>query len=499
MTRFRSLGRSLCWLLVAVVGVRALSYMAYAAWMLPFELETFYLEGKTVHLCQKVLLGLPLYPDPNAPPFEPNRYTPLYPMWVGWLSSLFSAQTSLVFVLGRLSSFAATLLGSAVLGLGLWRCRGPAVAGVGVLASLGAAPLLGFSVMARADALSEVFGFAGFAVVVWGRTRWKLVCGALLLGCALLTKQTAGVFLAATALWLFLQGARLRASLLFAATLGASLGVLAIYGWVWEPHLLRSIFGSGGDPYTLQTFKQMLVLALQRCPELLLLPLMGTALAAPAVGFRGAPQVLSVVLLGASLATIAKTGSDLNYFLPLRLVAGLWVAELFHQVRQDRAARAGWLVLALLAAVLACLQGSRAVLEALDGGDVRQRYATQPEDPRLLAAYREAMAIAADPQVRLYTNSSLLAAYQQERAEVVDPFLFWLRVARREIDIDPIKQAIVAQRYDFVILTRALDDPNVTFMFGVPPPLVQPFVAHYELVGRGPSLFFYAPKRSPSP
>ena len=244
---------------ILVLGaVRMVCFLVYAWCFLPAEFESFNLEAKMVLLADRVRAGESLYPAWRNYPHVANFFGPIFFVLVGLLGRAFGTDFHGLFLIGRAVTFGSALATSFVLVEYLRRRYGPGAAVVGAVLSLGAAPMYGFSVMARPDHLAEFFGILGF-FVSGARSRKGFVAGGLLLAAAILTKQTALAFLLAAASALFLEGRRRRALVLVAATIAVVVTAVAVTTLWLEPRMARDLFGESHTPWNYVTWLRTLV------------------------------------------------------------------------------------------------------------------------------------------------------------------------------------------------------------------------------------------------
>ena len=110
-----------------------------------------------------------------------------------------------LYVVGRVVTLASALLGTLGLGVYLGRRYGWGAGIAGAVFSLGTAPMNGFGLMARPDMMADTLGLFGFYLALRPR-RVGHVSGIALLVLAVLTKQTAGVYLLAATSALLAEG-----------------------------------------------------------------------------------------------------------------------------------------------------------------------------------------------------------------------------------------------------------------------------------------------------
>jgi hypothetical protein len=201
------------------------------------------------------------------------------------------------------------------------------------------------------------------------------------------------------------------------------------------------------------------------------------------------------LLLAESLVLVFKLGSDMNYFLHLRVVEAMACGALWHAVHAaERRPRARSVALGATTA-LAIVVITPSLLGAVILTSVAWRNAMSldtPDGRRMQSSHRFAIALAQDPRVRLLTDSGLLDLYQGERAAFGDPYLFRKLVELRLLRPTTIEQWIESGYYDMVITNHDLESPlYVEQDFRLPMDLVERIRAHYVLREVQPELFYY--------
>ena len=361
-----------------------------------------------------------------------------------------------------------------------------------------------FTVMVRPDALAEFLGTSGF-LLCGGRSRTATAAGVVLLVLAVLTKQTAAVFLIAAALAPCLAGAWRRGLGLLATATALLLVVVLAVGALFEPNFARSLVGEQVMPWSYAYWRTIFVPIVVSSADLLLLPAIGFALwlagrgAAPAlVG----PAVLTATLLGSALGLSLKVGSDLNYYMNLRVAEGMTVGALWHAIHAGVArARPTWRAAALAAACLAAI----AVLvpslltahSAFEFGTQEAVFYDSPAGRDLLSSYRNAFAVAQNPRFRLLTDSGIVDLYQGERALFGDPWLFRTLVETGQLRPTIMAQRIESQYYDIFISEDNSGSPRSdTQDFQLPRELCEPLRRRYVCVQSTPGFRLYV-RRAP--
>ena len=485
-------------LLLLLVGLRAVAYLAYAAYRLPCPRpETWHCEEKMVHLAWRVQEGRAFYPEWRDYPHVSNFFGPVYFLAVGLMGRAARADIPGLFRIGRVLSFAAGLLTSLIVGVSLRRRFGVAAGVIGGVASLGAAPMFGFSVMVRPDLMAETLGVAGFLLAVGGSARSRVVGGVLLV-LAVLTKQTAAVFLlAASATWLFRGRWRTAAGLLA----GAMAALAIVIGSVTagpEPEFAASLLGEAMNPKDLPNWSQVVANLGRTAPDLLAFAAIGPWLWLRSRPREVAPATLAAALVASALAATMKQGADVHYFLSLRVVEGLAVGTLW-KAALDRLDRPPpWLVASALLGAAALVPG---VLEAghraLIARDLAASLATW-RGREITRTQAEVIRLARNPAVRMLTDLGLFDLYKGDRAEFVDPYLFRMLVESGRIRPARMRDALERESYDLLVISDFLDDPRYdSYLFGLPRGLVAAARRHYVFWGGSGGLFFYTPRHGP--
>ena len=478
---------------IAASGIRAVAYLCYVAWHFRFPFETHALEATMVHHAWRVMNGSAWYPAWTDYPHVTNFFTPLYFWIVGSAGRAAGADIPDLFVIGRSVAFLSTLCGSGCLAWYLWKRHGKSAALVGTLLSLGAAPLYGFSIMTRPDVMADAAGLAGLLLTTVPGRRTTIAAGALI-AIAILTKQTAGIYLAAAFVMCLGNGAYAQAGLL-AATSGVTLaGVSVVLTMSSAPLFLVSIFQERRSPFSLTGWMTAMAQLARLAPELLVLPVAGIVLWI--LQKNHGLALAAGTLVAGSLLTALKTGADMNYFLPLRTASVLAAGSLWAVARNGPHRREGLLTAAAAGALLVLLPGSVNAVTAAREARALRAFVASPAGALLLETYDELIRLVQTPDLRVLTDSGILALYQKERAPFVDPWLFRLLVTTDRVHPVQMEQWLESEAYDVLVLTADLNssayDSN---SFGLPPSLVERARAHYHQVAQTAGLFIYRPRR----
>mgnify|MGYP000883687111 CR=1 FL=1 len=492
-------------MLVVAIGLflilalfRAVSFIRYAIAVWNNPEEAYYLEAKMVHLAWRVQHQVRLYPSWRTGPHVANFFGPVYFGMVGWIGQALGSGLDGLFRIARGTTLAGDLITTAlVMVVAKKRCGWFGALLAGVL-SVGAGPMIGYGAMARPDTLADALGLLGFLVAT-AAGRGRLVAGGVLLLLAVLTKQTAGMYLGAACLSLWLMGRRKPAIGLgvgVVLTLAVFVGLITL---LYEPEFGPCLLGEAGAPWAWTEYRVLLGRTVLILSEMHIGLLVGVGLWA--FGPRRDPRLLGLaIVLGlACLVSALKLGSDLNYFLPWRAVTSVALAEFAGLLW---AARGGRLVLGLTL-WLGC--GHALTLSAIHT-NVQMAVAIQSiersKSPagRLLLQQRERLkGLARDPAVSLLTDRGVLDIEQGERTLFGDPWLFRILAEGNRLDLTKTIQALEEERYDVLITHGRLDDPAyLRYDFRLPQPLVDAASAHYTFQQSTGALMIYRPNRPKS-
>ena len=484
--------------LLAVGMVRMAVYFAYAVACLPSPLEVFHLEAKMVLLAYRVEAGAALYPEWHDYPHVANFFGPVYFVVVGLLGAATDADIPDLFRIGRGLTFASGLLTTLVLGavLGVRYGRGAGVAGAVV--SLGASPMYGFSTMVRPDLMAETLGLGGF-FLSGHRTRAGRVAAVALLALAILTKQTAVIFLVASAGASAVEGEWRRAWGVLAGSASLLIALVVAITLLSEPNFAASIAGEAKSPWVVSEWLRTLRHLVEFSPDLLLIPAIGlwlwTRRGAETREVRWA--VLAIVLLAGSVVMSAKYGADLNYFLSLRAPEALAIGTLWHAGRAEKGGRrSASLCTAAGLAMLALVPGAfHAASQALFARK-QAAFLAGPTGQSLLRSYEKGIQLARDPDYRLLTDLGLLDLYQGERAAFGDPWLFRRLVDTGQIEPSLIIRRIDDQYYDLIVTTSDLNSADrASETFGLPMALAVRARERYAPIRVEAGLFYYGRRK----
>jgi hypothetical protein len=486
--------RVLLSVLLAIGTVRVLAYFLYAWAQLATPLEASHLEAKMVLLAYRVEGGERLYPPWRDYPHVANFFGPVYFVLTGLLGSVTGADIRGLFLIGRGITFVSSLLTSLALGVLISRQYGRGAGLAGAVLSLGAVPMVGFSVMVRPDALAELLGLLGFFLSGL-QARAGRIAGCVLLILAVLTKQTAVSFLLAAAIALAAEGRWRRAlGVLGGCTLVLSALIVAV-SLSLEPNFASALVGEAKTPWSAANGLTILRRIGYGSPDLLLLPVLGLGLW---LRRRISPWemralVLTIVLLAGSLVLSWKDGADTNYYLSLRAAEALAVGSLWHAASTaGTRGRSAALLGAVMLAVFSLIPGTLSMGYRAYSARQQAEFLDGPVGRSFLGSYQRVIDLARDPESRLLTDSGLLDLYRGRRAEFGDPFLFRVLVETGQIRPTRMREKIDSQDYDLIVTTSDIfSKAYETYPFGLPMTLVERARARYVPIGREAGLFFY--------
>jgi hypothetical protein len=479
-----------CLCVVALLVVaRAAGYVVYVYEHLRTPREVRELESKLVHLAWRVQAGVRLYPPWTDYPHVTNFYSPGYFLVVGLIGSLTGAGLQGLFVIGRVVTVACAVATALVTGWVVRRSDGPRPGIIAAIASLGAAPMFGYALMVRPDTMTEMLGVTGFFLALRPAAGLRIF-GMVMLILAMLTKQTAFVFVIAAAAALAVAGQRRQAIIVVVA---CALGMLAVVGGVtiFEPMFTSSLLGDGKTPWDFGHWTAEMVDLATQAPDLIVVPLLGLSIWLRDRPVRSSPIVLWLAAFGAGALTLAKVGSASNYFLSLRVVEALAIGAVWGAARNPDDQSARRIVAVLLVMAVSLVPGTILAARYARLAWEDARFYPSLEGRRFLIAQRQIIRLAEDPRLKLLTDSGLLQLYQKDRAPFVDPFQFRLMCDTGRIQPRVMLEELEAESYDQLILTYDLDGPDNPPTCGLDRELARAARAHYKLADRRLGLFLY--------
>jgi hypothetical protein len=228
----------------------------------------------------------------------------------------------------------------------------------------------------------------------------------------------------------------------------------------------------------------------ERAPELLFFPAVGLVLWIVRKPREPGLAALSVVVPLVALVTAMKVGSDLNYFLGLRLVAALGAGAVWGALRrrpeveggggsQRVGAIGGWLAIAVLGAA-SLVPGLRDASRVFSESRAEARYFESDQGRAVLQAYQLFFKLAEDPDRLILTDSGPILLRMRDRAPFADPWLFRSLAIEGRVRPDLLNRQIVLSQYEAVISTGNLRDRgSLNHQFLLPPGLIISAVQHY--------------------
>ncbi len=491
-------------LLVLLTIIRSVGFCAYGFYQVCTPLEVHPLESKMVHLAWRVQAGETLYPDWTTVNHVSNFFGPCYFTIVGFIGKIVNADLNDLLIIGRAVTIIAVVLASLVLGLFTGRRWGRIPGFLGFAFALGGAPLVGFGIMVRPDVLADLLGFTGFVVLGYQSESsvQRRTLGIAFLVSAMMTKQTAAVYLIASSVALACNGQTRTAVVNGAITLFILALVIGLSMIVAEPRIFVSMLGESRAPISGSTFRIVWSRLWDRSPEIPFFVLAGFGfwLVGPRAD-RGLASLTAVIATLSVLSTL-KLGADLNYYLGLRLVGGLGAAQIAGEVLRD-CRRGGlgekicWFAAVALVG-LGTVVSVKAVVYAQSAFvDARDEYRDQRsfQGRAKLEQYQLFFELASDPDHTLLTDCGPIALRQRDRAPFADPWLFHLLVESGRIVPSSVIQQLQDREYEWVITTSDLlgsdylDNP-----FGLPEPVAQVVRSQYEPIAETADLFVYQPR-----
>jgi hypothetical protein len=483
---------------ILVLGAeRAYAYLVYAYHRLSAPTDPIAFESQTALLAWRAQAGLRMYPAWWDYPHVANFFSPCYFGLVGLLGAVAGADLAQLFLIGRAVNIVCGLLTTSVVGVYLVRRYGPWAGVAGAVLSLGVGPMHVASVVVRPDMMAELLGVAGF-LLVGDRSPRRHRAGCALLVLAVLTKQTAVIFLLAGAVALLLAGQRRRAGEVLGGGLAALALIVGVMTLTLEPNFATSLLGEGRTPWVAAGRIETLRLLTTYDPDLLVFPALGLLAWNLGPAREVKMTTLAVVVFASGFVATAKYGSGVNYYLSLRVVEACAVGWLWHAARVRRA----WQLVPL--AAVACV-GAWALEPGVahtkaEAGSARTSadLARGGPDRSRLPAYCAIDRLARDPDVKLLTDVGLFDLYRRERAAFGSPWLFRMLVQSGQVRPVAMERFIENEDYDWIITFFGLDSPDYESNgFCLPPPLVVRARAHYVPVGRLGGFYVYGRRRDP--
>jgi len=481
--------------LLLVMGIiRASIYLAYASLEIPAADQPYVLEGASVYFAWCAEQGFPLYPANTATIYTVNYMGPCYFTVVGMIGWLFDADIPTLYLIGRVVTFLCGLGPAVIAAMYLGRRYGRLPALVGLVFGVGAAPMIGYGVTTRPDMMADLLGAGGFFVALRPKHR-ELCVAVVLLALAFLTKQTAAVWLLAAILALLVEkDSRRRALLLGGATFVTIATTVALLAAFYEPTILSNLFGQGGVPFNAVQGIGILLILVNRSPEILFFAFLGCGLWMSRRYRDRALVILTIVWLASATFFCAKRGSDLNYFAPLRIVEALAAGTLFAATRRAGRHQFAWIALCVTG-IIAMAPSTILLAKKTAASCERQAVLHSEAGMAEQTKFERLVELAKDPYVRLMTDSDRLAVYQGPRAVFFDAFLFRLQVETGQIDPRELVEQIQSRWFSYIVLSADVSrDYDDIFFYRLPDQLAKAVRANYQLRSRAGGFFVYTPR-----
>lgn len=291
-------------------------------------------EINTVYGAQKLLLGRPLYEDPEEPPFDVMQYTPAYYALLAGLAEAFHVgpqETDGLFQLGRITALIMNLLICALvfalcrsLGCGTW----PSLVVAALTFTLFTEHFYG-----RGDALyALLFAGALFAYARWkvSDKAWMLLVAALLSVCCVAAKQS-GIMVIGIILLDLLLSSAWRGMRLY----GAALVLLLSLGWLLlvatgsATFFFKNTVQGLANGISPSMYREVFALATYKyyAPFHLAIALLAVSAVRSGDRMDRFLATAMVLALAFGLLTGLKSGSNLNYLFEAHSLAAIVAAR----------------------------------------------------------------------------------------------------------------------------------------------------------------------------
>ncbi len=403
-----------------------------------------------------------------------------------------------LYVVGRVVTLTSALLGTLGLGVYLGRRYGWGAGLAGAVFSLGTAPMNGFGLMARPDMLADTLGLFGFYLALRPR-RVGHLAGLALLVLAVLTKQTAGVYLLAATAALSAEGRWRRAIETLVGGGTVLVLIVAVVTIGFEPNFAASLLAEAGTPSDPNGWRIVLDRLLTIGPDMLYFAAIGLLLWNTGGRQEAAMSALTVVLLVVGVVSSLKRGADLNYYLSLRAVEALAVGTLWHVATTSTTLRGRLGAATLTVLGLAATWPSLLSFATICNARVPQAvYMRGPEGRIIMAFHDRIHRLASDPESQILADYGLADIQQEERTAFGDPWLFRMLVQTGRLDPQVMKDRVEREEYDLVLTRMDLFSPEyATYDFGLPMPVAEAARNHYLSAGSEMGVYVYTPRGTP--
>lgn len=485
-----ALAKLLSGAIVVAAFLRAAAALLFVACNFPSRVAVYFVEPQMVHWARCAQQGESLYPDWKEFPYIADIYTPVYFWVVGIIGRAIGADLDGLMRIGRAATIFFSLLGAAAVG---WfvRSKGRLAVSAAFGFAIGSVLMMGFGGMVRPDVTADVLGFIGFLAAT---SSSSVLAPSAILAAAVLCKQSAVIYLLAAAIALLWMNRARRAIDVF---LVASFIVFAILGSIWlagERNVFQSVLLEAGSPWRWDQWRTIAVKFLARSGDVALLCIAGAvhwglALRRNDQEMDHAKRCLSLLVVGGAFALfgIAKLGSDLNYFLPLRYLAAVALAERIARLGANSVGQ--WSVFGSIALLFALAFWSLPWWNGL-----RTHDAFNADRKKMAGIYlREIDAIdRLGKTQRVFTNCDDAAL--RVGNPFLDAYAFRIMVDSGRITPTTVATKLKNREYDLVVTTGPLEDPGYRDSpFALPNELAEAILNRYEKSSQG-ALVYYRPK-----
>lgn len=486
-----TLAKMLSAAVVFVAAARAAAAVVLVVCDFPKRTAVYFIEPQMVHFARCAQQGESLYPEWRNFPYIADIYTPAYFWIVGMISRAAGADLDGVMRIGRATTIFFALLGAAAVGW-LVRSKGlPAVAAA-MCFSIGSVLMMGFGGMVRPDVTADVLGFVGFLAATASSS---VLAAGLILAAAVLCKQSAVIYILAAVVACLWMG-RVRRAMLVSAV--AAVVVFVALGAIWllgERNVFQCVLLEAGSPWRWDQWRTICVKFLARSGDVALFCAVGAAYWCSALRRRNveaaddAKRWLSLLAIGGGFALlgVAKVGSDLNYFLPLRYLAAVALAERLSRRHATSGGPQGLFIsMAFLFALVFWTLPWWSVLRTHDAFD--------PVRTRMARIYQSEI----DALDRLRRSERVFTNCDDAALRVGNPFLdayaFKIMVDAGRLQPTVLAAKLKNGEYDLVVTTGPLEDPTYRdSAFALPLDLAEAILHRYERVSQA-ALVYYRPR-----
>ena len=286
--------------------------------------------------------------------------------------------------------------------------------------------------------------------------------------------------------------------------LAALVLVVAAVNVFVEPYFAVSLIGVATMlPWDYGDWRLLLDRTILIASDLLLLPLAGLVLWLGERPRALRPAALTVVLLSSALVLSGKVGADMNYYLCLRIPAAFAIGAVWRTLHAPANRSIPQMIALTVIVAVAILGLTGAIASAANRFHKSRGFAnffTTPTGQRVLRSYREADALAENPNVHILTDSGLIDICQGDRAAYGDPWLLRKLIEAGKIRPTRITEWIDSQHYEMIITAHDIDSPRYLKQdFRFPDAILEHIHAHYVFREWRPGLCYYGRRGRPWP